>query len=120
MISLKKQFKNIGSPTLKKNSDLINLKKTFKNVGPPTLHKISDPINMKKKYTDADKKIDLKSSSPTDRIKASQNGKQSSQSISVGNDKQYSEMSKLQSEKEVPIDSEMVDYPINLTGKGNL
>ena len=119
LICLKNKLKYAGPPTLKKKSYSKNSKKNLNNVGTPTLHKISDPVNMMKKIIDADKKIDLKSLSPSDRIKASQKGKQSSQSTSVEH-KQCSEINNLQSENEVPVDSEIVDYPINLTGKGYL
>ena len=114
---MKNKLKYAGPPALKKTSHSKTLKKNSNNVGPTSLHKASDPMNLKKESSNAGELLHLKSSSPSDRYQATQKGKSKSTNVEH---KQYREMNNLQSAKKAPVDSEVVDYPINLTGKGYL
>ena len=117
-LKLKKKFLNSGPPTLKNKFDSKGLKKKLKNVGPPNLPKISDSKNLKRKWPNADELLDLKSSAPSDGFKPNKVGKQDYRSTFAGHHKHYSMMNKSKSVKDLPVVSEVVDYPINLTGKG--
>ena len=112
-VSLKDNFNNAGPPTLQKISDSISMKKKLKNVGPPNLHKPSNSKNSKKRLSNGEL-LGLKSSAPSDRFNAT------SQSTSARLNNQSILLSMLQSAKELPVTSEIVDYPINLTGKGKM
>ena len=118
-VSLKDNFNNAGPPTLQKISDSISMKKKLKNVGPPTLHKPSNSKNLKKRLSNGEL-IGLKTSALSDRFNATKVGKQASQSTSARHNNRSILLSMLQSAKKLPVASEIVDYPINLTGKGKI
>ena len=112
----KKKFLKTSPTTLNRKPDSKSLTKKFKNFGPPNLHEKSDSKSLKRKLSNASELLDLKISAPSDKFKSFKVGRQG---YSVGHSKQYSIMKKNKSVKELPVDSEIVDYPINLTGKGN-
>ena len=113
---MKNKLKYAGPPTLKKKSHSKNFKKNSNNVGPPTLHKTSDPMNLKEKLSNTGELLHLKSYTPSDGFQQTNVRKQHSQSTSARQKNQKRQM--MQLVEELPVGDKIVDYPINLTGKG--